>query len=59
LPEPWNISEIETGGTRYKVVSGKNIFQGREKVLLAVDSILFELRVYLELLSSRSFGTVN
>jgi hypothetical protein len=59
LPEPWSIPEIGPGGIRYKVVSGEDIFQDREKVLLAVDSLLFEFRAYLDLLARFVFGVLK
>jgi hypothetical protein len=59
LAEPGCIHEIERGGIRYKVVSGKDVFQDREKVLLAVDSLLFEFRAYLELLAKFVFGVLK
>ena len=37
IPDPGTIHEVESGGIPYRVVSGKEIFQDREKVLLAVD----------------------
>ena len=59
LPEPLSIPGIGAGGIPYKVVSGKDIFQDREKVLLAVDSLFFEFRAYLELLARFVFGVLK
>lgn len=56
LPEPWKIPEIDANGVRYRVVHGKDVFQARDRVLLAVDSFLFEFRAYLELLATYVYG---
>lgn len=59
IPDPWTIPEAEPGDIPYRVVSGEEIFQDREKVLLAVDSSLFEFRAYLELLAKFVFGVLK
>ena len=59
IPDPWTIPEVESGGILYRVVSGKEIFKDREKALLAVDSILFEFRAYLELMAKFVFGVLK
>jgi hypothetical protein len=59
IPDPWTIPEVESGGIPYRVVSGKEVFQDREKALLAVDSLLFEFRAYLELLAQFVFGVLK
>jgi hypothetical protein len=59
IPDPWTIPKVESGGIPYKVISGKEIFQDREKALLAVDSLLFEFRAYLELLAKFVYGVLK
>jgi hypothetical protein len=59
IPDLWSIPETESDSIPYRVVSGKEIFQDREKVLLAVDSLLFEFRAYLELLAKFIFGVLK
>jgi hypothetical protein len=59
MPDSWSIPKAGAGGIPYKVVSGKEIFKDREKALLAVDSLLFELRAYLELLAKFAFGVLQ
>ncbi len=59
IPDPLTIPEAEPGGIPYKVVRGKEIFKDREKALLAVDSLLFEFRAYLELLAKFVFGVLK
>jgi hypothetical protein len=48
IPEPWSIP-VWHG---YRVVGNDPIFSERDRALLAVDSVLFEFRSYLELLAA-------
>ncbi len=56
IPEPWKIPEIDRGGNFYRVVGMNEIVMERDRVLLAVDSFLFEFRAYLELLANSSLA---
>jgi hypothetical protein len=47
VPEPWSIPT--TYG--FRVVSGEACEQARDRVLLAIDSFLFEFRAFLDLLA--------
>lgn len=59
IPERWKIPEVDDGGVRYRTVSGRELFKDRDKTLLAVDALLFELRAYLELLAKFVFGIMR
>jgi hypothetical protein len=47
VPEPWSIPEKDG----FRVVRGKDCERARDRVLLAVDSFLFEFRAFLDLLA--------
>ena len=47
IPEPWSIPRRHG----YRVVGKDQIYSERDRALLAVDSVLFEFRSYLELLA--------
>jgi hypothetical protein len=51
VPEPWAIPE--TRG--FRVVSGKSCELARDRVLLAIDSFLFEFRAFLDLLAQFAY----
>jgi hypothetical protein len=51
VPEPWAIPD--TRG--FRVVSGKNCELARDRVLLAIDSFLFEFRAFLDLLAQFAY----
>ena len=53
--ESWKIPEVE--GSR--VVKGAECERARDRVLLAIDSILFEFRAYLELLARFAYGILK
>ncbi len=56
VPEPWTLREIDDEGARYRMVGSPEISKERDRVLLAVDSFLFEFRAYLELLAQFVYG---
>jgi hypothetical protein len=47
VPEPWSVPDVNG----YRVIHGKASESARDKVLLAIDSFLFEFRAYLDLLA--------
>ncbi len=59
IPEPWKIPETELNGVLYRVVKGEELFKDRDKVLFAVDSVLFEFRAYLELIARYVYGVLK
>ncbi len=52
IPDLSKIPELDRDGFRYRVLNGQELFKDRDIVLLAVDSLLFELRAYLDLLAT-------
>jgi len=47
VPEPWRIPEKDG----FRVVQGNDCERARDRVLLAIDSFLFEFRAFLDLLA--------
>jgi hypothetical protein len=56
---PANVPEIQRDGNIYRVVHTKGLEIQRDRVLLAVDSFLFEFRAYLELLAEFTYGILK
>jgi len=56
---PENVPEKNQDGNKYRVVQSKALEIQRDRVLLAVDSFLFEFRSYLELLAKFVFGILK
>lgn len=52
VPEPWSLPERHG----YKVIGGQAAEDARDRVLLATDAFLFELRAYLDLLARFADG---
>jgi hypothetical protein len=52
VPDPWSIPN-KAG---FRVVSGKECEHARDRVLLAIDSFLFEFRAFLDLLARFVYG---
>ena len=53
IPDQWMMAD------RYRVVNTPAAFQARDRVLLGVDSFLFEFRAYLELLAAFVFRVLS
>jgi len=52
IPDQWIVAD------KYRVVNTPEASQARDRGLLAVDSFLFELRAYLELLATYVYGVL-
>jgi len=54
VPDPWSMPVVEG----FRVVRGDECERARDRVLLAVDSFLFEFRAYLDLLARFVHGVL-
>jgi hypothetical protein len=54
VPDPWNVPVVDA----YRVVRGEACEDARDRVLLAIDSFLFEFRAYLDLLARFVHGVL-
>jgi hypothetical protein len=55
VPEPWSVGAV----SGFRVVSGAACERARDRVLLAIDSFLFEFRAYLDLLARFVHGVLT
>jgi hypothetical protein len=55
VPEPWSVATV----SGFRMVSGGACERARDRVLLAIDSFLFEFRAYLDLLAGFVYGVLK
>lgn len=58
IPDPGSLEIISDKGAHYRVINGGEVFKERDRVLLAVDSILFEFRAYLDILAKFTYRII-